>query len=60
MKIEKAIEIKSRSREALNHTHPAVINEADKLSLEALKLVKKCRHSPNSWFVKELPGETEK
>jgi len=29
------------------------------LGIEALKLVKKCRHSPNSWFVKELPSETK-
>ncbi|MBA7526059.1 hypothetical protein ES705_18229 [subsurface metagenome] len=58
MNIEKAIEIKSRSREALNHTHPAVINEADKLSLEALKRVQEGRQAHPEFSRLLLPGET--
>ncbi|MBA7696705.1 hypothetical protein ES703_105356 [subsurface metagenome] len=58
MTAKKAIEILDRHYN-LHFDVPRIeLDEAARLGIEALKLVKKCRHSPNSWFVKELPGET--
>ena len=58
MKLEKAIEILKRHPIELKTAQDHDFFAALLLGIEALKLVKKCRHSPNSWFVKELPGET--
>lgn len=59
MTIDEAIEIKSREGEEFLHTDPDKIDEADRLSIEALKRVKSLREG--YWYKKTmlLPGETE-
>ncbi len=71
MQIDEAIEIKSREGEEFLHTDPGEIDEADRLSVEALKRVKACRHEygcplidpegrPEDIIAAQLlPGETE-
>lgn len=58
MNLPKAIELNKESEKSLRDHKFIDHADATQLGIEALKLVKKCRHSPNSWFVKELPGET--
>lgn len=58
MNLEKAIEIKQIHHNCTSQHMTPDERTADNISIEALKAFKKYRHSPNSWFVKELPGET--
>lgn len=58
MKLRQAIEIKSRTGEQLLNTDPDDIDEADRLSLEAGKLVQRFRDNGPYPFVLALPGET--
>ncbi|MBA7584110.1 hypothetical protein ES708_26063 [subsurface metagenome] len=59
MKIEKAIEIKSRTGDEFLHTDPDEIDEAERLSIEALKRLEEDRRdNPHTaWLL--LPGETK-
>lgn len=59
MRLEKAIEIKGRKGEELLNTSPAEIYEADRLCIEAGKLIK--QHPTIRFFLQDklLPGETE-
>jgi len=58
MKIERAIEIKSLTREELLSIDPDEIAEADRLGIEALKRTN-ARREKLSWeFEPLLPGET--
>lgn len=59
MKIEKAIEIKSRKGEEFLHTDPDEIDEADRLSVEALKRLLAWRNDNDEDLLWDLPGETE-
>lgn len=59
MKLDKAIEIKERTGEEFLNTDPDEIDEADRLSIEALKVYKKSQEA--GWYPPgyKLPGETE-
>lgn len=59
MKIEKAIEIKARTGEEFLNTDPDEIDEADRLSIEALRRVIAQRKGlpVKDWM--RLPGETK-
>ena len=57
--IDEAIEIKSRTGEEFLHTDPDKIDEADRLSIEALKEIKRLRSHKAFNVQKTLPGETE-
>ena len=59
MNIDKAIEIKARTGEEFLNTDPDEIEEADKLSIEALVFIK--RHSPvlHTIYTTLLPSETK-
>jgi len=59
MNIDKAIEIKRCTGEDFLHTDPDEIDEADRLSIEALKAVKECRASHMFCPGLVMPGETE-
>lgn len=59
MTIDEAIEIKSREGEEFLHTDPDKIDEADRLSIEALKREVKHRHLARSEYIWLLPGETK-
>lgn len=59
MNIPKAIEIKSRTGEEFLNTDPDEIDEADRLSIEALKRVNSDRTKPYCTSSILLPGETE-
>lgn len=59
MKIDKAIEIKLRTGEEFLHTDPDEIDEADRLSIEALKRIDSMRGYLFSARHPLLPGETE-
>ena len=59
MNIPKAIEILELNLKEAGKKMPPDVRDALNLSIEALEAFKKYRHSPNSWFVKELPGETK-
>ena len=59
MKIEKAIEIKSREGEEFLHTDPDEIDEADRLSVEALERIRDARAVGYWLFADLLPGETK-
>ena len=59
MNIEKAIDIKTRTGEEFLNTDPDEIDEAERLSIEALKAVKECRASHMFCPGLIIPGETE-
>jgi len=59
MKIEKAIEIKSRTGDELLNTDPDKLEEADRLSIEALKRIQQNRTNAYVYSGIRLPGETE-
>lgn len=59
MKIDKAIEIKERKGEEFLNTDPDEIDEAERLSIEALKALKENRIAALPWTEELLPGETE-
>lgn len=59
MNIDKAIEIKLRKGDEFLHTDPDEIDEADRLSIEALKVVDDLRTHEASIAPGLLPGETE-
>ena len=59
MKLEKAIEIKARTGEEFLNTDPDEIEEADRLSIEALKRVQDCRQVICDFAPEPLPGETK-
>jgi len=59
MNLDKAIEIKARTGEEFLNTDPDDIDEADRLSVEALKRVRGNRYYPRSPVYWLLPGETE-
>ena len=59
MKIEKASEIKSREGEEFLHTDPDEIDEADRLSIEALKRIASGRNPDRRYVCYLLPGETK-
>jgi len=59
MNIEEAIEIKGRTGEDFLNTDPDEIDEADRLSIEALKRLQEHRSSHPDITFKLLPGETE-
>ena len=59
MKLDRAIEIKSRTGEEFLHTDPDEIDEADSLSIEALKRIKACRESQGGSPLPPLASETE-
>jgi len=59
MNLEKAIEIKSRTGDEFLHTDPDEIDEAERLSIEALKRIKHDREHPAFVTTELLPGETK-
>ena len=59
MKLEKAIEIKGRTGDAFLNTDPDEIEEADRLSIEALKRIQRLRSDKHCSTTKKLPGETK-
>ena len=59
MNISKAIEIKARTGEEFLNTDPDEIDEADRLSVEALKRDVHNRLINNHPDQAKLPGETE-
>jgi len=58
MTIDEAIEIKSCEGEEFLHTDPDKLEEADRLSIEALKRVRDNPIVANHFFRALLPGET--
>ncbi|KKN74702.1 hypothetical protein LCGC14_0387440 [marine sediment metagenome] len=59
MKIEKAIEIKENRLGDKKPYYSEEIEEADRLSIEALKRLKDTRKRTGAPYVAPLPGETE-
>jgi len=59
MTIDEAIEIKQRTGDAFLNTDPEDLEEADKLSIEALKRIKSERAAASRLLFQELPGETK-
>lgn len=59
MTLEEAKEIKSRTGEDFLNTDPAEIDEAERLSVEAMKLVILLRGKGPVHLPKLLPGETD-
>ena len=59
MTIDKAIEIKDLTGEEFLNVDPDDIEEADRLSIEALKAVKYVRRNYPDILVAPLPGETK-
>lgn len=59
MNIAKAIEIKGRTGEDFLNTDPDEIDEADRLSIEALKRCKYISEHTTRWADVLLPGETK-
>lgn len=59
MTIDEAIEIKSRTGEAFLGTDPDDINEADRLSIEALAFIKQHRSVLHTLYTTLLLGETK-
>jgi len=59
MTVNEAIEIKQREGEEFLHTDPDDIDEADRLSIEALKRIKEQRNPDGCITDRLLPGETE-
>jgi len=60
MTIDEAIRIKGLTGDEFLHTDPDDIEEADRLSVEALKQFEFHRRWKISYFMQLLPGETEK
>jgi len=58
MTLDKAIEIKSRTGDEFLNTDPDEIDEADRLSIEAMKEVKHLRGCYGCFVLEDLPGET--
>lgn len=59
MTIDEAIEIKTRTGEEFLHTDPDDIDEADRLSIEALKRIQELRAGKTFSPSISLPGETK-
>jgi len=59
MTLDKAIEIKARTGDEFLHTDPDEIDEADRLSVEALQFVQHHRSVLYTIYSKLLPGETK-
>lgn len=59
MTLAQAIEIKSRTGEEFLHTDPEELEEADRLSIEALKRCRTLAQESPLWKLHPLPGETE-
>ncbi len=59
MKLQVAIEIKCRTGEEFLNTDPSDIDEADRLSIEALKLIQFGRYNNMILTANPLPGETD-
>lgn len=59
MTIDEAIEIKERKGDEFLQTDPDKIDEADRLSIEALKRVKYYKKLWDTWHIGPLPGETK-
>jgi len=59
MTLVKAIEIRSRTGDEFLNTDPDEIDEADRLSVEALKRLKELRDHPRLYPIEPLPGETK-
>jgi len=59
MNLEKAIEIKERKGEEFLNTDPDEIDEADRLSIEALNRIFHGRLLHNHHCMRKLPGETK-
>jgi len=57
MKIEEAIEIKARKGEESLNTDPDEIDEADRLSIEAMKRLNNARLLGMDYPLNLLPGE---
>ena len=60
MTLEKAIEVKCRTGEEFLNTDPGDIDEADRLSIEALKAIQRHQRGGRVTQIFSLPGETEK
>ncbi len=58
MKVSQAIEIKSRTGDAFLATDPNDLDEADRLSIEALKQLQGLYNQPFGSPLPPLPGET--
>ncbi len=58
MTLEEAIEIKARTGEEFLNTDPDEIDEADRLSIEALKQLQGLHKLPHGSPLPPLPGET--
>lgn len=58
MDIDEAIRIKSLEGEEFLHTDPDKIDEAERLSVEALMLVNNLRFDGSPYYPHLLPGET--
>ncbi len=58
MKLQKAIEIKSRTGEEFLNTDPDEIDEAERLSIEAMKAIQRHRHTTMPARDIVLKGET--
>jgi len=56
--VDKAIEIKSRTGEEFLGTDPDEIDEAERLSIEALAYIKRSRTFGEYPVCQQLPGET--
>lgn len=59
MNLTKAIEIKGRTGEEFLNTDPNEIEEADRLSIEAMKRCKYISEHTTRWAGVLLPGETK-
>ncbi|MBA7495980.1 hypothetical protein ES702_06576 [subsurface metagenome] len=60
MEIDEAIEIKSREGEDFLHTDPDKLDEADRLSIEALTLVGELQRQPGRKESFRLPSQTKR
>ena len=59
MTIDEAIEIKQRTGDAFLNTDPEDLEEADMLSIEALKAINDIRQKHPTYTISLLPGETK-
>ena len=59
MKIDKAIELKELTGQAFLNADPDELDEADRLSIEALKRCKYISEHTTRWADVLLPGETK-
>jgi len=58
MTLEEAIRFKELTGDEFLAADPDDLDEADRLSIEAIKQVKESRFDPSTWEPKPLPGET--